>query len=129
MDIFTERIKSLFNGKKNTSLTPDRTAFDFVRTRKYILRELMISKQANTVLGVYSKVLGEGMFLIGVEETEASMPEPVITFSPYDLSGKLLKKSCLRLDEIEMVIPFNKAYHHPFNQAKTKKKLKTSLFE
>lgn len=104
----TQKIRWIFHIKKERGLKVQDTPFDFVRTRKYILRELASSKEASTIIGVYSKSFGDGMFLMVVEDIAPSGRETIITFHPFDMSGKTLKNTRVALDEIEMVFPFNK---------------------
>src|SRR5687768_16730523 len=112
MKSFAEKIKSLVLSKEERR-EQQYTPFDFVKTRKAVLKELIISKQSGNLLGLYSKALGEGMFLTGVEDIEQHGKEVVIVFSRYDMSGNILSRTRLSLGEIQMVCPFNQTYRHP----------------
>lgn len=105
-------IKSLV-GKKNGTDLLDFTPFDFVKSKKGILKEILISKQTGKLLGVYSRALGEGMFLTGVEDIESHGRNEVIVFNRYDMSGHILARTRVELDEIQTVCPFNKAFQNP----------------
>lgn len=113
MKTFAERIIALVSLQNKASVIPDRICFDFVKTRKGILKELIISKTSGNLLGVYSKALGEGMFLTVVENIEADGKEDVVQFNRYDMSGHILARTKVAIDEIEMVCPFNKTYRNP----------------
>jgi hypothetical protein len=113
MKHFAEKIRSLISSKKNLSENTETTPFDFVKSRKGMLKELIISKQSGTVVGVYSKVLGEGMILTGVQEIDSSGKSEIIVFNRYDISGHILTRTHVALDEIHMVCPFNKPYYSP----------------
>jgi hypothetical protein len=119
---FAEKIRSLIN-PKNNSLLPDNTPFDFVTTKKGILKELVISKQSNSIIGVYCKVFGEGMFLAAVEDIDGVAKGEIIVFHQYDMSGRLLPRTRIDLNEIQMVCPFNKAYRTPLFTARQSEKL------
>jgi hypothetical protein len=106
---FADKIRSLITPRKDS--VPANTPFDFVKTKKGILRELVMSKESNSIIGVYCRALGEGMFLTAVEAIEKSLnEEDIINFHQYDMSGKTLARTKIRLNEIEMVCPFHKAF-------------------
>lgn len=87
--------------------------FDFVRTRKGILKEPVISSMSGNVVGIYSRALGEGMFLAAVEKIESTVKDEVITLNRYDMSGHMLARTRVAIDEIHMVCPFNRVYSSP----------------
>jgi hypothetical protein len=98
----------------------DPTPFEFVRSRKAILKELVISKKIKNVVGVYSDVLGEGMFLTAVQDIERTQKNAeIIVFYQYDVTGRLLIRTRVELDEIQLVCPFNKTYENPLFVART----------
>ncbi|HEX8037643.1 MAG TPA: hypothetical protein VF490_00770 [Chryseosolibacter sp.] len=113
MKSLAERITSLITPKNTDLLVSDTSSIDFVRTKKNILRELNMSKEHKTIVGVYCTAFGEGMFLTAVEDIEYLAKEEVIQFYPYDLSGKKLSRTRVQLNEIQMVCPFNKVYRNP----------------
>jgi hypothetical protein len=83
---------------------------DFVKTRKGMLKELEISKESGNAIGIYSKALGDGMFLTAVQHIQ---PDGIIIFSRYDMSGAMLSQHELTLHEIQMVCPINQRYRYP----------------
>lgn len=103
----------LYNRTKNHPIPLTATSFDFIKTRKAILRELMLSKTSRTVVGIYCKGFGEGMFLTTVDEIEQSMSGEVVAFHPYDISGRIINHPRVALHEIQMVCPFYKTYERP----------------
>ncbi|MBT1699547.1 hypothetical protein KK083_21795 [Fulvivirgaceae bacterium PWU4] len=110
---FAEKIKA-FVSMQTTETTPyDYTPLDFVKTRKGILKELVLSKQSGKLIGVYSRVLGEGMFLTCVEAIQPHGKDEQIVFHRYDMSGKMLARTRISIDEIHMVCPFNKLFRSP----------------
>ena len=127
MKNFAEKIRSLISVKLPSN-SADLTPFDFVKNRKAILRELLIAKQSGTILGVYCKAFGEGMFLTGVEHVEISgTRQGYVVFYPYDLSGKLLVKNTIELEEIQMVSPFSRPYRNPLFGGKANLPFKVSV--
>jgi hypothetical protein len=113
MNPIIEKIKSLL-GLNATIVRVESPPLDFVKSKKSILRELVFAKQSGNLIGIYCSALGEGMFLTGVEAIEPAMKDEVIVFGQYDLSGKILLRTELALEEIQMVCPFNKPYRSPF---------------
>lgn len=111
MKNFAEKIRSLISPKKG----PEKgsTPFEFVKSKKAILKELVISKKIKKVVGVYCDVLGEGMFLTAVEDIERTQSAEIIVFYQYDITGRLLIRTRVELDNIQLVCPFNKTYENP----------------
>jgi hypothetical protein len=110
---FTEKIGSLIFPKKEHSTITEIIPFDFVRSRKGILKELVISSISGNVVGIYSRALGEGMFLAGVEKIDSAGRGEVIVLNRYDMSGHVLSTTRVAVDEIRMVCPFNRVYANP----------------
>lgn len=121
---FTEKIGSLIFPKKDHSTITETIPLDFVRTKKGILKELVISSISGNVVGIYSRALGEGMFLAGVEKIDSAGKEEVIVLNRYDMSGHILARTRVPLDEIRMVCPFNKAYTNPLVNAEKSKQVR-----
>ncbi|HYG04051.1 MAG TPA: hypothetical protein VD927_16510 [Chryseosolibacter sp.] len=79
---------------------------DFIRNRKGILKALEASKENGSVVGVYSRAFGDGMFLVAVESIDNSGKEAVICFHRYDMSGHVLSRNELDISDIKMILPF-----------------------
>jgi hypothetical protein len=128
MKNFAEKIRLFLKPKNDSSFGPGpgTGSFDFVKTRKGILKELVISKQSKNIVGVYCKVFGEGMFLTAVEGIEPTSKAEIIVFHQYDMTGNILPRTRIELDEIQMVCPFDKIYQNPLFSSN--KKPKTSYF-
>src|SRR5688500_19202003 len=107
MKNFAQKIRSLISPKDESIDQIPYTPYDFVKTKKNILKELIISRQSGKLLGVYSRALGEGMFLTGVEDIEKHGKDEVIVFNRYDMSGYILSRTRVSLEEIHMVCPFS----------------------
>ena len=91
----------------------DPVALTFIKPRKAILKALEDSKERGNFIGVYSRVFGEGMFLTCVDDIERDGKGEVIVFATYDMSGHILSRTRVSIEEIKMVCPFNKAYVNP----------------
>jgi hypothetical protein len=116
MKNFAEKIRSLLFSSR-TSVQSDNTPFDFIKTRKGILKELYVSMRSRNLVGVYSPALGDGMFLVAVEDIETHSKEEIIIFHRYDMSGHILTRPHVSIGEIDMVCPFDKKYSHPLLHA------------
>lgn len=107
MKTFAEKIRTLLS-RDHKQVMP--LPIDFVKNKKSMLKELRLSKQSGNAIGVYSKAMGEGMFLTAVEQVE---PNGLIVFSRYDMSGAILNRYELTLEEIQIVCPTSQRYRHP----------------
>jgi hypothetical protein len=126
---FAEKIRSLIAPKKGAE--KDHSPFEFVKSKKAILKELVISKKIKNVVGVYCDVLGEGMFLTAVEDIERTESAEIIVFYQYDITGRLLIRTRVELDKIQLVCPFNTTYENPLFSGRgaetmNRKELKTA---
>jgi hypothetical protein len=85
----------------------------FVKSKKGILKELIASRDSGNLIGIYSKVLGDGMFLVGVNNIETDTSAEIIVFETYEQSGMILNRTRVSIDEIKLVCPFAKRYLNP----------------
>jgi hypothetical protein len=100
-------IKLLITRRKDAS-EPENTPLDFVKSKKGIMKELVISQHSGKLIGVYAAALGKGMFLTGVENIEYEGKAAIVVFDQYDASGHILSITRVPVNEIRMVCPFNK---------------------
>lgn len=105
-------MKELFVKTACDFSSPEET-FGFTRSGKGIIRELLSSKASGNVVGIYSPVFGKGMFLTGVEDLYQEDKVTVAVLHRYDLSGQILSRNCIAVDEIEMVYSFGQRYKNP----------------
>src|SRR6476659_4597217 len=75
----------------------------FAKTKRSILKEITSSLENGLLIGIYSKSLGEGMFLVGVSDIERDGPTEIVVFETYDQSGMILNRTRVSVDEIKMV--------------------------
>jgi hypothetical protein len=99
--------------KSTRNLTCSGQAFELIRSGKDIIKELISNKASGNVVGVYAPALGSGMFLTGVQDLYEEGKATVVVFYRYDLSGEILSRNCITVDEIEMVCSFNQRYSNP----------------
>jgi hypothetical protein len=105
--------------KKTLSINPtsdnalSQLPLSFVKSRKAILRELISAKENGALIGVYSKAMGEGMFLVGINEVETDSSSEIIVFETYDQCGTILNRTRLSIEEIKMVCPLGRKYVNP----------------
>lgn len=89
-------------------------SFDILKEKKQILREMEFSRNTGNLVGVYSKRIGEGMFLVGVQDIIRNEADDfTIVFHPFDMSGHPLVQPAISLREICMIVPFNNPYRKP----------------
>jgi hypothetical protein len=74
-----------------------------------ILKALQQSKERGTIIGLWAKPLGNGMFMCRISSIEECehIAESVISLKPYDASGVRLRTDKLKLNEIERVYAFS----------------------
>jgi hypothetical protein len=99
----------------------------FVKLPQDILKELTLSKESGSLIGVYSSLLGEGMFLTKVESLhfESMHDDLIVVLNRYDMSGHILTTTSIALSEIRIVCPFRQLYENPVLSLKRS----TSLFK
>ena len=112
MDFMSRLKEGIFNTFEMDSYLPP--SLKILKHRKAMKDALQESRQTGKVIGVYSPVLGSGMFLVCVEEIvyEHKEVEKVI-LKPFDMNGILLTANELSLHHIKSVCPFDTFYVNP----------------
>src|SRR5688572_30405750 len=98
-----EVILSVRNLLNKSGTRADDTTFRVLKTRKEISKAIINALDNQTVLGIYSPVLGEGLFLTGVLFYNTDQSEPIVTLNRYDQNGVLLHRTELGISEIKGV--------------------------
>ena len=82
---------------------------------KYILDELIGSRENGNVIGIWAPPLGEGLFMCAVENIfdDDVEHDKVIILKENDLNGVPLQAHVLFLQEVEKVYPFKTLYNDP----------------
>jgi hypothetical protein len=114
MKNLTERFKDLIPFLANSMMAQTSDAsFDFIRSKKKMVSELEYCLRNTNLVGVYCPLLGNGMFLVGVENIVYGDDGILIVFYSHDMSGHTLSRRTLHIDEITMIVPFNNPYIAP----------------
>lgn len=107
MKYLLRRIRQRVFSNKDVIVQRKSPRFDFAKTRRGILRELLISQESGTLIGLISTSLGEGMFFVLILDIEREKSEELITFQTYSISeGRMLSTRKLRVSEIAGVCTF-----------------------
>jgi hypothetical protein len=88
--------------------------FNFLRNSEDILNALLHSKERGNVVGIIAPVLGNGLFLVAVDDIFLNDPEPLIKLKSYDITGFFLDKNVLNLSEIKSICSFQSIFHNPY---------------
>lgn len=88
-------------------------SFDVLKSRTRILNELSYCQKTGNLAGVYSEILGSGMFLVGVDRIIQGDDGYLVIFHSHDMSGVRLNRQTLTLEEIAAIVPFNNPYVRP----------------
>jgi hypothetical protein len=71
------------------------------------------NKGSGKVLGVYCPIIGNGMFLTGVDDIILADKQETVVLKPYDMNGILLIPNQVPLTAIRSVCPFESFYINP----------------
>ena len=94
--------------------------FEFIKFRKSLLYNLAEAHKKGTIIGIYSNVLGDGMFVTGIEDIYEYEGDYVVHLKRYDVIGSILIRSTIALSEIKAVCVFDMPYRNPAIQAQSK---------
>lgn len=92
---------------------PSSGGIELIKSKKMLLSALINCYKHQTLIGIFSPVLGEGMFVTGVHDIYDYNEEPIVMLKRYDISGELLIRETLALTEIRAICVFENAYKHP----------------
>jgi hypothetical protein len=107
MNSFAEKLRSLISGSPSNHLENQNRPFDIIKTKAGILRELQISKDSGSLLGLFSP-LSDGMLLVVVLDMETRGTEEIIDFQKYDVTGRVLSTIRTNLSDVKAICPFVK---------------------
>jgi hypothetical protein len=114
MIAFMNKIKEgLFHSFEFNDYLPP--ALKIFKQRRAIREALAESRDTGKVIGIYSPVLGDGMFLTCVDEIYSQEKEEIVVLKPYDMNGVLLVRNTLSLSEIKSICPFESFYVNPLS--------------
>lgn len=101
----------LFKLFKSNSAGLQPGEIEILRKRKEIIKQLKMAQEKRTIVGITAPCLGQGMFLVGVEEVHQD--DQVVDLCPYDMTGTLLELSTVEIANIKNVCAFNAPYKNP----------------
>lgn len=115
MKKLTDRVKNFFPFLTNSMLSETGIiSFDFIRSKSKMLQEFQFCLRQRNLVGIYCSLLGNGMFLVGVEDIHfGENGSSTIIFFPQDMSGHTLARRSIELGEITSIVPFNNPYISP----------------
>lgn len=90
----------------------DHRSFEVVR-QKNLLSALITARKKGNVIGIYSKSLGDGMFVTGIEAIFDQEEDPLIQLKTHDIMGSVLIRDMIALSEIKAICAFDMRYKEP----------------
>ena len=109
-NLISEIGKKVF-GRNDAVITSG--GIELIKTKKRLLSAVINCYKNQTLIGIFSPVLGEGMFVTGVHDIYDYNEEPIVMLKRYDICGELLIRETLALNEIKAICIFDNAYKHP----------------
>ena len=90
---------------------------DIITKREDIYNTLVDSEENQSIIGIASEDLGDGMFMTSVRDIIDEGQDILIVLNNYDTSGYFLEKNKVHLSAITGVIPFKAVFTNPFLKA------------
>lgn len=107
MNFFGQKLRALISGSPSNSIENNNHPFNFIQSRSGIVRELQISKDSRSLVGLFSHV-SEGMLLVVVQDMESRGGEEIVVFKKYDIAGHFLSTMRICVNDIKAICPFVK---------------------
>jgi hypothetical protein len=107
MKFFMKKLRNLISRSSGRPLQHHQP-FDIVKAKKGIIRELQLSMESGSLIGLFSPVLSDGMLLVTVLSIESKGGREMAILAKYDIAGTLLSTSNLAINEITGICPFVK---------------------
>src|SRR5688572_17842845 len=89
--------------RKNERAQQTTGGLEFIRFKKNLINSLILAHKAGTAVGIYSNVLGDGMFVTGIEDIYDYEDDYIIHLKRYDVLGTILIRNTISLSEIKAV--------------------------
>jgi hypothetical protein len=86
----------------------------FISEQEEILKVLYESKNQGSVVGISASILGNGIFLTGVDNIIEANDNFIIVLKGYDVTGYILERNKIRLTDIRSVCPFKSKFTNPY---------------
>jgi hypothetical protein len=103
-----EHLNAILAGEQERFLELRELKLCFVKKEKEILRTIQLCKKSGGLIGIYSPMLGNGMFLCSVLQI---LQDKTLVLRPIDPNGKMLSKTLIDLSEVTCICPFNQVYN------------------
>ena len=94
-----------------------RLIIDIITRQADIYKTLVDSEENQSIVGIASEDLGQGMFMTSVREIIDEGQDVLIVLNSYDTSGCFLEKNKVHLSKITGVVPFKAVFTNPFLKA------------
>jgi hypothetical protein len=107
MNFFAQKLRKLLSASSAGPVRYHRP-FDIVKTKNGIRRELQISMESGSLVGLFSPALSDGMLLVVVLRLESQGSAEAAILAKYDITGNLLSTNTLAMSEIKGICPFVK---------------------
>lgn len=93
----------------------NQVTLDFIDSKEGMIKALVQSRMTKSIIGLRSRELGPGTYFTTVKEFQMLEDDNIVVkLEGYDMTGYVLDKSELNLDDIEYVIPLNALFDNPF---------------
>ena len=86
----------------------------FISEQDQIIEILHQSKDQGTVVGLSAPILGNGVFLTGIENVIKNENDYLIVLKGYDVTGYILERNKIKLSDIRCVCPFKSPFNNPY---------------
>jgi hypothetical protein len=86
----------------------------FISDPEQILPYLEHSKVEGTVVGISAPILGNGIFLTGIEDIRKQGEDFIIVLKGYDVTGYILERNKISLNDIRAICPFKSPFNNPY---------------
>jgi hypothetical protein len=113
MNKLLEQLSVLLMGEEQIKLELRELQVQFIRNKKAILKQAKLCRKSHGLIGVYSPLLGKGMFLTTVDHIHSINDDALIVFKPYDPNGGSPERTAVPLKDISCICPFNQVYDEP----------------
>lgn len=113
MNKLLEQIGVFLLGEEQIKFQLRELQVQFIRNQKAMLTQIKLCKKSHGLIGVYSPLLGKGMFLTTVDDIRFIDDEVLVIFKPYEVIGDMPEKTSIPFSAITCICPFNQLYSEP----------------
>jgi hypothetical protein len=88
--------------------------YNFTREQGEILKALLDSKDKGTMIALAVPSIGSGVFITAAVDVSLNDGETFIHLKSYDVTGRIIEKTCIPLKEIEGACILHSQWENPF---------------